>query len=178
MLTSIAMKFSTSTVLVVAATASTVSAQTDYKSYVKSYLSHYSTDPAWLNYLKTRSFTTPAVLESWMNHYSTITDTAEISNAVKNFPSEAFYDYYSQYFPTDLITSAGPSDSAEITSAVVHYSAENTSALVHYSAENTSVASNVLVKNTSVSQGAAMNTMVPYAAVVGLSGVVAGLVFY
>lgn len=167
MLTSIAMKFSTSTVLVVAATASTVSAHTDYRSYAKSYLSHYSTNPAWLNYLKTRSFTTPAVLESWMNHYSTIPGTAEISNAVNNFPSEAFYDYYSQFFPTDLITSAGPKDSAEITSAVAHYSAENTS-----------VASNVLVKNTSVSQGAAMNTMVPYAAVVGLSGVVAGLVFY
>ena len=211
------MKFSTSTALVLAASASTVSAQFDYQSYLASYMSLYATNSAWLSYIQTHSFTTPAALESWITRYETLTDLGAISSALRDYPTAELSDYLTQFLPTSLIgavatepaatetadtetaatetaatetdaTETGTSASEDTSSArstITTVSTQRSSAASSgaasgsaSSSRSASAASSESAASSSATTGAAINTMVPYAAVVGLSGVVAGLVLF
>lgn len=197
------MKFSNSTVLVLTAiisavSSSTVPAATDYYESIVSYMSLYSTNSAWWEYIQTHDFTTPVALESWISHYETLTDLDEISSLVNNFPTEDLSDFLSQYVPTSLIGNDGvpvitgvvETDASDIETSVPEETLSDRSTITALSTQRSSSSGSDSVsesasddsaesaESTRVSQGAAMNTMVPYAAVVGLSGIVAGLVLF
>lgn len=198
------MKFSTSAVLVLTAIISAVSSSpvpgaTDYYESIVNYISLYSTNSAWWEYIQTHDFTTPVALESWISHYETLTDMDEISSLANNFPTEDLSDFLSQYVPTSLIDNDGnpvitevvETDASDIETSVPEETLSDRSTITAASTQRSSTSSGSdsvsesasddaaeSAEGTRVSQGAAMNTMVPYAAVVGLSGIVAGLVLF
>lgn len=176
-----------------------------YLSYIDAHSDDILSNTAFEAYISTAVITTPAALQSWASKFDTVSDDAGLSQADAEYPSTAGFELATQIYPTSIfptlgailngegdgsdegVETGGANQNNTVTSTETGTSNRTTTAT---STRSTTSKSNVTVTSgtsvgptsveTSASAGgvAAMATAAPLVAIMGLSGLVAGVVLF
>lgn len=119
---------------------------------------------SWAKYVSTHSFTTPLAVATYLANFATITDNGAYISALNDAPTE-ITEFISQYYPGSILA---------VVSSLTALSTGNDD-----TKKSTSTSSNGGTGSTSTSSnGGTGSTALPVGAAVGLSGLIAALVWY